>query len=100
MANEVEVESPEVETEGNNLEERIKALEEALAMLIEKLAGNQAEMTATKEALSKVTSEKEALEKAPAAKPVSTKKFEKVEGSVKVSGTNRIADLLAMNIKK
>jgi hypothetical protein len=94
-----EVEAPEAEVAGDNLAERVAALEEALAMLIEKLAGNQAEMTATKEALSKVTAEKELLEKAPAAKAIVTKKFEKTEVA-KSTSTNRIADLLANNTKK
>jgi len=81
-----------------DLTNRVGQLEEALAMLIEKLSGNQAEMTSTKEALSKVKAENEALKQAPAAKPVSTKKFEKVDANPK--SNNRIADLLANNTQK
>lgn len=80
------------------LTNRVDQLEQALAMLVEKLQGNQQEMTATKEELSKVKAENEALKTAPAAKPVSIKKFEKVDTNTK--STNRIADLLANNIKK
>lgn len=81
-----------------DLTNRVDQLEQALAMLIEKLQGNQSEMAATKEAMSKLKAENEALKSSPAAKPVSTKKFEKVDTNPK--STNRIADLLANNIKK
>jgi len=56
---------------------RVEQLEEAIAMLIEKLSANNQEMKKTKAALSKIKEENETLKKAPAAKPVSTKKFEK-----------------------
>jgi len=99
MAEESPIEEVVETVSETELADRVAALEEALYMLIEKLQNNQAEMTATKEALSKVTAEKELLEKAPAAKAVITKKFEKTE-VVKSTSTNRIADLLANNTKK
>lgn len=99
MAEESPIEEVVETVNETELADRVAALEEALVMLIEKLTGNQAEMAATKEALSAVTAEKELLEKAPAAKPLSTKKFEKLE-VVKSTSTNRIADLLANNTKK
>jgi regulator of replication initiation timing len=104
MADEPIVELPEDEKSEDDrvakLEDRVTALEEALVMLIDKLSGQMVDMSTVKAENAKFKAENEKLSKAPAAKPVSTKRFEKAdEGKVntKLTSTERIAQLFAAN---
>lgn len=102
---EIEVEAPEAEVapEGEDrvaaLEAKVAELEQALILLIESIQGQGEMMSKLKAENEAIKIENEKLSKVPAAKPVATRKFEKVETVNEPKTTSRIAELLEKNKK-
>lgn len=75
------------------LEEKIKMLEEAVSMLVSGMEMKKEEMKEIKAENKSLKTKNEELSKVPAATPVKTKKFEKVESKNNINLVNKIAVL-------